>query len=212
MNKLIEKLLEKPTALLLLASWLFYLAAVFLFNRVVWDENLYHQQWTGMGSFENYLSSSRKMDLLFYFLSPLYVLTVIFIIWVALKIGIFFSNQQITDSILFKVAIICSNVLFLSAWSSVIWFLVIKSGYTPKEVKYFNPLSILAFFNNYTEWPMAEIKALRFINIFQLLFIVFTAYCLKCRTTLRLSNAVVLVSLTYGIGLVLMVAVRFILM
>ena len=115
MNKLIEKLLEKPTALLLLASWLFYLAAVFLFNRVVWDENLYHQQWTGMGSFENYLSSSRKMDLLFYFLSPLYVLTVIFIIWVALKIGIFFSNQQITDSILFKVAIICSNCLLYTS-------------------------------------------------------------------------------------------------
>ncbi|MFA5971280.1 MAG: hypothetical protein WC780_02920 [Lentimicrobiaceae bacterium] len=212
MSKLIKKLLEKPTALLLLATWLFYLSAIFLFNHVVWDENLYHLQWTGMGSFETYLASSRKMDFIFYFLSPLYVLAIIFIVWVALKIGMVFSNEPIADLKLLKISIISSNVLFLSSWSSVIWFLVIKNGYTPDEVKYFNPLSVLVFFNNYTEWPMAEIKAWRFINIFQILFIVFLAYCLKYSTKLRLGKAFLLVLLTYGIGLVLMVAVRLVIM
>jgi len=211
MGKLIETLLEKHAALLLLATWLFYLSAIFLFNHVVWDEDLYHQQWTGMGSFDSYLASSRRMDMLFYFISPIYVLAIIFIVWVALKIGLVFRVEPIPDFKLFKIAIISSNVLFLATWASVIWFLVIKNGYTPDDVKYFNPLSILAFFD-YTEWPMAEIKAWRFINIFQILFIVFTAYCLKYSSTLRLNKAILLVILTYGVGLVLMVAVRLVIM
>lgn len=208
MSRLIEKILKKPTVLLLLVTWLFYLSAIFLFNHVVWDENLYRLQWTGMGSFENYLASVRRMDLLFYFLSPFYVLAIIFIAWVALKIGIVFSNQPISDLMLLKIAIVSSNILFLSSWASVIWFLVVKNGYTPNEVKFFNPLSILVFFNNYTELPMAEIKAWRLINIFQILFVAFSAYCLTCSTTIKLAKAFIMVLLTYGIGLFLIVAVR----
>jgi hypothetical protein len=212
MIKLIDKILEKPTYLLLFVTWAFYFAAILLFNRVVWDENLYSQQWTGMGSFNTYLANCRRMDLLYYFLSPLYVLSIIFIIWIALKIGIVISNQQIPESKLFKIAVISSNVLFLSKWSGVFWFLVVRGSYTPDEVLYFNPLSVLTFFTHYGEWPLAEIKAWRLINIFQILFIIFTAYCLKYNTTLRLAKALRLVMLTYGLGLLLLVAVRLIIM
>jgi len=211
MCKQVEILLQKRIIWLLLFTWLIYLAALFLFNHVVWDENLYHRQWTGMGSFETYLATVRKVDLLFYFLSPLYVLAVVFIVWVAFKIGMVFSNQQIPDSKLFKIAIVSSNMLFLSTWSGVIWFLVIKNGYTPDEVKYFNPISVLTFFANYNELPIGDIKAWRYINIFQILFIVFSAYCLTCITTLKFAKALFIVLFTYGIGLLLMVAVRLVL-
>ena len=90
----ITNLLKKPIWVAFLISWLFYLIGLFLFSQMVWDSNTYQNDYTG-NDFETVLSGYRRIDMIRYALSPVWILVLSGAIWILLRLGVsYFPNRD----------------------------------------------------------------------------------------------------------------------
>ena len=193
----ISDLLKKPAWMLFIISWLFYLGSLFLYCQMVWDTNTYLSDFKGT-DFETVLSNCRKMDMIRYVLSPVWVLAISFFIWLLIKAGLFVKQIEFSNMQLFKIVFLGFILISMSSWVKSVWLILFQSGYTTNEAKYFFPDSIVTLIDT-TGMNETKIKALAHINLFQLAFVVFTGWQLATNSTLKFINSIVLVLCTYGL-------------
>lgn len=199
----ITNILEKPTWVLFLVASAFYLVGLFLFSHFVWSTDIYEINYKTDKGFDQYIGMVRQIDLVRYLLSPLYIITISFIILGVLKIGLIINNINIEDKILLKTIILGTFILSLPFWVKTVWFVLIKGNYSMDEVKFFYPLSLLFFFDS-TELHLNIAKTLGRINLYHLVFMTFIAGCIKQYSDISWYRSFGMVSYTYGLGFVLL--------
>lgn len=198
----VSDLLKKPTWILFLCSWLFYLVGLFLFSQMVWDANTYQYDFKGT-DFETSLSNWRRMDMLRYALSPVWVIGISTIIFTLIKTGMVIIRVEFNTSMLFKIIFLGFIFISLPFWIKSVWLILFKSGYTPEDVKNFFPGSIIPVIDT-SGMNEIRIKALAHINLFHLAFILFTCRQLAVNSSLSYLKAFLLAICTYGFGLALL--------
>lgn len=198
----VSDLLKKPAWNLFLISWLFYLVGLFLFSHMVWDSNTYMTDFKG-ADFETSLSNWRKMDMLRYALSPVWVLGICTIIFFLIKTGMVIIRAEFDTALLFKIIFLGLAFLSLPFWIKSVGLILFKSGYTPDDVKAFYPGTIVPFINT-SGMSEVKIKALAHINIYQLAFMLFTSWQVAANSKITYFKSFLLVLCTYGLGLVLL--------
>jgi hypothetical protein len=192
----IDNLLKKPIWVAFLISWLFYFVGLFLFSQMVWDANTYQIDFTG-NDFDLTLSGYRRIDMIRYALSPLWILGVAVVIWALLKFGLTIAQTEIEAALLFKVILLSLLFISLPYWVKSVWFVLLKSGYTPDEIKHFFPGSIIPFLD-VSGMSETQIKAVANINLYHLGFILSSAWAITKNSVLSYFKSFLLVFLTYG--------------
>jgi hypothetical protein len=198
----IEEQLKQPVWKFFLFSWLFYLIGLFMFSQLVWDTNTYMYDYKG-NNFEEWLSSVRRIDLVRYILSPLWVFTISVVIWLIIKAGLLMLRIEFNTSLLFKIIFLGFFFIALPFWIKSVWLIIFKSGYTPNDVKYFFPGSLISFIDA-SEMKLTIVKAISRFNLFHLSFILFIAWMISFNSRLNYSRSFLLVFFTYGFGLALL--------
>jgi len=201
-QNIVSDVLKKPTWMLFLCSWLFYLVGLFLFSQMVWDANTYQYDFKGP-DFETFISNLRKIDMLRYALSPVWVIGISTVIFTLIKTGMVIIRVEFNTLMLFKIIFLGFIFLSLPFWVKSVWLILFKGTYTPNDVKYFFPGSIVSFIDT-TGMQMTTVKVLSRINLFQLSFIGFTAWAISRNSTLVFFRALGLVLFTYGFGLAIL--------
>jgi hypothetical protein len=198
----ITDLLKKPAWILLLYTWLFYLIGLFLFSQMVWDANTYIYSYKGT-NFEDYMYGIRRIDLLRYILSPVWIIGISTIIWMLIKSGLIIIHIEFKTSLLFKIIFLGLFFISLPFWIKSVWLILFKGSYTPDDIKYFFPGSIVPFID-ISGMNEVTINALSHVNIYHLGFMLFTAWQISENSELRFFNSLLLVLSTYGLGIVLL--------
>ena len=198
----ISNLLKKPVWVAFVVSWLIYLIGLFLFSQFVWDVNTYQLDYTG-NSFDASLSGYRRIDYLRYALSPLWVVSASAVVLVLIKSGLLIARIEIKTALLFKIILLGFLILSLPFWIKSVWLILIEGSYTPDEVKYFFPGSIVSFID-ISGMKEMEIRTLAQINLYHLGFMLFTAWQIAENSELRFFSSFILVLSTYGLGIVLL--------
>ena len=199
---MLSELLEKPFWILFLISWLFYLTGLVLFSQMVWDSNTYNIGYTG-ADFDTYLSNIRKIDYLRYALSPLWILGITAIIWVVIKSGLLIAQIEIKPVFLLKIILIGLVILSLPFWIKSVLLILVHGSYTPDDVKFFFPGSIVSFID-ISEMKEVTINTLSHINIYHIGFTLFIAWQISENSEFRFFKSLLLVISTYGFGIVLL--------
>ena len=202
----ITNLLKKPIGVAFLISWLFYLIGLFLFSQMVWDANTYQNDYTG-NDFEAVLSGYRRIDMIRYALSPLWILALSGAIWTLLRLGLAISQTEIESALLFKIVLL--GVLFISLpyWVRSVWFVLIETNYTSNDLNHFFPGSIVQLLN-VSEMSANQVKALANINLYHLGFILFSAWAITKNSVLNYFKSFVLILFTYGTAVALINLLR----
>jgi len=201
-QNVVSDLLKKPAWMLFLISWLFYLVGLFLFSHMVWDANTYMADFKG-SDFETSLSNWRRMDMLLYVMSPLWVMGISVVVWIVLKLGLAITQVEFNTSLLFKIIFLGSIIIFLPNWVKSVGLILFRSGYTPDDIKMFFPGSIVTFINSSGMSEM-KIKALANINIYHLAFMLFISWQIALNSKITYFKSLLIVFSTYGLGLALL--------
>jgi len=202
----IGNLLKKPIWVAFLISWLFYLVGLFLFSHMVWDANTYQYNFKGT-DFETALSNWRRIDMLLYLMSPVWVMGISAIVWIIIKLGLVITHIEFNTSLLFKIIFLGSIILFLPNWVKSVGLILFKSGYTPDDIKVFFPGSIVPFLD-VSMMSEPQINALANVNLYHLGFILFSAWAIAKNSVLSYFKSFMLVLLTYGTCIALINFIR----
>lgn len=202
----IKNILEKPTWVLILTSTLFYVIGLFLFVNYVWSNDIYEINYTSETGFENYIDMVRRIDLVRYIFSPVYIISISIIIASLIKIGLTGQNTDFDNILLFKIVLTGTLILSLPLWVKAVWFVLVQESYNMNDVKYFYPFS-LAFFFDVQDMHIKLVKAIGRINLYHLAFVLFVAWCIKIYSNKTFLQAFSTVIYTYGIGLLLLQAI-----
>lgn len=197
----VSDLIKKPGWMIFLCSWLFYLIGLFLFSQMVWDANTYQYDFKGT-DFETFLSNCRKMDMLRYVLSPVWVIGISMVIFTLIKTGMFIIQVEFNTSMLFKIIFLGFIFISLPFWVKSVWLILFKSGYTPQDIKNFFPGSIVQVIDT-SGMNDTRIKSLAHINLFHFAFILFTALQVSANSKLNYIKSLLLLLCTFGLGLAL---------
>ena len=198
----VSDLLKKPVWTIFLISWLFYLIGLFLFSHMVWDASTYQYNFKGT-DFETALSNWRRMDMLLYLMSPVWVLGISVSVWIVFKLGLAITQVEFNTSLLFKIIFLGSIIIFLPNWVKSIGLILFKSGYTPDDVTHFFPGSIVPFIET-SGMSQVKMKALANINIYHLAFMLFSSWQIAENSKITYFKSLLIVLFTYGFGLALL--------
>ena len=204
----INELLEKPVWVIFLISWLFYLVGLFLFSQFVWDANTYMIDFRET-DFDEFLSGVRRIDMVRYFLSPVWIIGISSVIWILIKSGLVIYQIEFSTALLFKIIFLGFIFISLPFWVKSVWLILFKSGYTPDDVKHFFPGSIISFIDTTGMRETME-KILSRINVFHLSFVLFTSWGISQNSGVSYFRSFLLVLFTYGLGLALLQCLIFV--
>ncbi len=198
----VSDLLKKPMWMLFLVSWLFYLIGLFLFSQLVWDANTYMLDFKGT-DFDEFLSGVRRIDMLRYALSPVWIIGMSAVIWALIRMGLFITGIVFDASLLFKIIFLGLICISLSFWVKSIGLIVVKGNYSPDDIKNFYPGSIIPFIDT-TNISEIRIKSLAQIDLYNLGFIIFTSWLIAVNSSLNYFKSILLLLFTYGLGQVIL--------
>jgi len=191
----VSDLLKKPAWMLFLISWLFYLIGLFLFSQMVWDDSTYMSDFKGT-DFEASLSNWRRIDLLLYLISPLWVLGISVVVWIVFKLGLAITQVEFNTSLLLNFIFLDSIIIFLPNLVKSVGLILFKSGYTPNDIKAFFPGSIVPFIDT-TGMGEVKVNALAHTNIYHLAFMLFTSWQIAANSKITFIKYLVIVFSTY---------------
>jgi hypothetical protein len=201
-------LIKKPVWMLFLLTWLFYLIGLFMFSRLVWDSNTYMLSYKGT-NFDTWIRGIRRIDLLRYALSPLWVIGISSVIWLLIKSGLVILRVELKNTMLLKIIFLGFLLISLPFWIKSIWFILIRGSYTPDDIKYFFPFSIVSLIDT-SGMSLSAVKIISRVNLFHLAFILFVAWMISMNSELKYSKSIIMVFCTYGFGLALLQGLIFV--
>lgn len=194
----IGNLLKKPIWVAFLISWLFYLVGLFLFSQMVWDTNTYMIDFKG-DNFDQFISNVRRIDMIRYALSPIWIMGISAVIFILVKTGMVIIRAEFDTALLFKIIFLGFIFLSLPFWIKSVGLILFKSGYTPDDIKVFFPGSIVPFIDS-SGMSEVKMKALANINLYHIVFLLFTSWQLTVNSSLSYFKSFLLVLCTYGFG------------
>lgn len=194
----IGNLLKKPIWVAFLISWLFYLVGLFLFSQMVWDTNTYMIDFKG-DNFDQFISNVRRIDMIRYALSPIWIMGISAVIFILVKTGMVIIRAEFDTALLFKIIFLGFLFLSLPFWVKSVGLILFKSGYTPDDIKVFFPGSIVPFIDS-SGMSEVKMKALANINLYHIAFLLFTSWQLTVNSSLSYFKSFLLVLCTYGFG------------
>lgn len=154
--------------LILLAVSLLNLLAVYLVSKVLWNDQIYFDNFTG-SNFSKYIDSVRTIDFYRYCLTPFYIAGKSIFIAILLAGALFlFVNTRVDLLLLCKIALVAEMAFIASDYIKVFWFEVIITNYSSADIKEFYPLSLYSLMNVDSEWSFA-LKALNIFHVFYIL-------------------------------------------
>lgn len=199
----IKDILSKPAWQLFIVITVFYAIGLFLFSHFVWSTDFYELNHARKTNFETQIDMYRRIDMVKYIFSPVYILSLSYVILWLIKIGLLSANVEFENKLLLKIIITGLFILSLPLWIKAVWFVLLKGSYSYDEVRYFYPFSILYFFDP-GELNMKVVKALGRINLYHLAFMVFVAWAIKIYSSLSFTRLFIIVLYTYGLAFILL--------
>jgi len=194
-------MLEKPAWMLFLITWLFYLIGLFMFSYLVWDLNTYMLSYTGR-NFDSWIPGIRRIDMIRYIFSPLWIIGISAVIWLAIKTGLVILRVKFNNRVLFKIIFLGLLLISLPYWVKTIWFILIEGSYTPEDIKNFFPFSFVSLIDT-SGMSRTLVKAIAHFNLFHIGFILFVAWLISINSEMKYFKSIGLVFCTYGLGLIL---------
>jgi len=194
-------LLEKPIWMLFLFTWLFYLIGLFMFSQLVWDSNTYMLSYTGR-NFDAWIPGTRRIDLIRYIFSPLWIIGISSVIWFVIKVGLVVLSVEFNKTMLLKIIFLGFLIISLPYWVKTIWFVLIKGSYTPEDINNFFPFSFVSLIDT-SGMSRTLVKAIAHFNLFHIGFILFVAWLISINSELKFIKSIAMVFCTYGFGLIL---------
>ena len=194
-------MLEKPAWMLFLITWLFYLIGLFMFSYLVWDLNTYMLSYTGR-NFDSWIPGIRRIDMIRYIFSPLWIIGISAVIWLAIKTGLVVLHVKFNNRMLFKIIFLGLLLISLPYWVKTIWFILLKGSYTPEDIKNFFPFSFVSLIDT-SEMSRSLVKVTARFNLFHIGFILFVAWLISINSEMKYFKSIGLVFCTYGLGLIL---------
>jgi len=194
-------MLEKPAWMLFLITWLFYLIGLFMFSYLVWDLNTYMLSYTGR-NFDSWIPGIRRIDMIRYIFSPLWIIGISAVIWLAIKTGLVVLRVKFNNRVLFKIIFLGLLLISLPYWVKTIWFILIEGSYTPEDIKNFFPFSFVSLIDT-SGMSRTLVKAIAHFNLFHIGFILFVAWLISINSEMKYFKSIGLVFCTYGLGLIL---------
>lgn len=201
-------LLRKPAWLLFLFTWLFYLIGLFMFSQLVWDSKTYTMDYKG-GNFDDWISGIRRIDQVRYALSLFWAIGICSVIWLLIKAGLVVLGIKFNNGMLLKIIFLGFLIISLPFWIKSIWFILIKGSYTPDDIKYFFPFSIVSLIDT-SAMSSTLVKVLSRINLFHLAFILFVAQMISIHSEMKYFKSIIMVFCTYGFGLIIIQGLIFV--
>ena len=195
----VSDLLKRPAWILFLISWLFYLVGLFLFSQMVWDANTYMFDFKGT-DFDEFLTGVRRIDMLRYVLSPVWIIGISAAIWALIRMGLLITGIEFDASLLFKIIFLGLICISLSFWVKSMGLIVVKGNYSADDIKNFYPGSVIPFIDT-TNMSEIRIKSFAKIDLYNLGFILFTSWQIALNSSLNYFKSILLLLFTYGIGL-----------
>jgi len=143
----------------------------------------------------------QKWKFIGYSLIPVRYLLIICFVLLCLKIGIFFENIKIDNSLIIRALILSEFVFVVQKVIHVIY--LTKFGVTDIfDVQYFVPFSILIFYKN-SLLTYGVKYVLSSLNLFELGFWIILAFFLRKLLNMNFFKSFLFVSKTYGLGILL---------
>ncbi len=201
-----DELLKKPIWCTFLISWIFYLVGLFLFSQFVWDTETYMLSYDG-DNFEKFIKGVRKIDLVRYLLSPIWILFLSSAIWLTIKTGSFLAKLKFDNKLLLKISFLGMMVISLSFWVKSVWFILIKGSYSPDEIKIFYPFSLVSLLD-IDEFNSKVIKIISQINLYHFGLILFISWLIAIKYVLSYGKSFLLVFISYGLSFSLLQAIK----
>ncbi len=173
---------------------------LFLINDVIITDPKYFT-----GGNDNSVNLFRNVYTAIYFINPIYSFIKIASIALVLKLGAaLYCNLELEFRQLFTLATIAGFVLLLPDLLEVIWFLIIHTGYTMEEVKFFAPLSLFSLYD-INEFPESYGYLLKLINLFELVYWFILIIGLAGLGAKSKLHGLKIVAGSYGIGLLVII-------
>ena len=136
-----------------------------------------------------------------YAILPIIYLLKFTIISLWLLCGIILFGYKTTFKKIFGVVLISEFIWILPSLISIIWFVLIDSEYTLSDLQYFQPLSLMNFFNGeqVETWLVLPLKSL---NLFQVAYMLVLALGIRRLINRDYNTSLSFVVPTYGLGLI----------
>jgi len=197
----IRNILSKPLWQLFIAIIIFYTIGLFLYSHFVWSTDFYELNHTRKTNFETQIDMYRRMDFIRYLFSPVYIISMSYLIFGLIKIGLLSANIEFENRLLLKIIVVGLFILSLPLWVKVVWFVLIKGSYTYNEVRFYYPFSVLYFFEP-NDLNIKVVKALGRINLYHLVFMIFITWAIKMYSTVSFKRLFIIILYTYGLALI----------
>lgn len=139
-----------------------------------------------------------------YIILPLLLYFKILFIAGLLAIGIFFYDLKLKFGQVFNIVIRAEFVFLLPIVMKTVWFYFFKTDYTFDEVQYYMPLSLESLFG-YVHFERWYIYPMQIANLFEVVYWIVLTVLLAKTLLISHSRALMLVTISYGAGLVLWV-------
>lgn len=139
-----------------------------------------------------------------YIILPLLLYFKILFIAGLLAIGIFFFDLKLKFGQVFNIVIRAEFVFLLPIVMKTVWFYFFKTDYTFDEVQYYMPLSLESLFG-YVHFERWYIYPMQIANLFEVVYWIVLTVLLAKTLLISHSRALMLVTISYGAGLVLWV-------
>ena len=200
-------LLENKNIVLFLFIVFYNLILVFLSNQFLISETLFYNSFAEqltIDKIDKLIDQANQWAWLSYVLIPVICLLKFSTIALILLTGFFFINKKINFSLLFKAVMFAEIPFLLVPLIKLFWFLFIQTHYTFQDLQYFFPLSALQLFEieNLSTW---QIYPLQLLNVFELVYWISLAYCLRRLLHISLNSSMEMVLASYGTSLLLWV-------
>lgn len=195
------------TYLLFLGIVFANIVLTFSLNYLLVDDNLIFNEYSSQLSYERIkeiLELNEKYKYITFLLIPLIYILKFSVITIILTIGFFFLNDKLEFKKIFNAVTICEAVFLIPVIIKIIWFLFLQTNYTLGDLKSFSPISLINFFDltKLEKWMLYPIKL---INVFEFFYCFTLALSLKNPLNISVKNTLLVVSLSYGTGLLLWV-------
>jgi hypothetical protein len=181
------------------------LAITYIYNEFLISDSTYYNTFAEQLSsvrIEEIIEQNKKLRWLSYCLIPIIYFFKFSIVTLALYIGFFFSNRETKLSHLFKSVLLSEFIFLFVPIIKVIWFLSQNNSYDLKDLQSYYPLSALLLFDLSTldAW---QIYPLQLFNVFELIYWLLLANCLKYFFDISLTQGMKIVLNSYVLGLFL---------
>jgi hypothetical protein len=178
-----------------------------LVKILIFKDDLYFAYFEDQLSYariEEMLASRKKWSWVGYGLAPLFFFLKTGLVTICIFTGAFFINLRLELGKIFKAVLLAETVFFIPALIKIAWFTFYYMNYTLDDVQYFQPLSLLSFFNA-NELDTWWVYPLKILNVFEVVYWIVLAFLLAELSTERFNRMLGMVLGSYGTGLLMWV-------